>query len=54
MDFSRLQTPTHIWSDLSVFIQQHVKFKGIITQRGMLPLKDGNLIVYSDGVSHKL
>ena len=26
-------------------------FKG--TQRGKLPLKDSNIIVYSDGVSHK-
>ena len=30
------------------------EFKGILTQRGMLPLKDGNIIFYSDGVSHKL
>ena len=28
--------------------------KGILTQRGMLLLQDGNTIVYSDGVSHKL
>ena len=28
--------------------------KVCLTQRGMLPLKHGNIIVYSDGVSHKL
>ena len=28
-------------------------FNGILTQRSMLPLKDGHIIVYSDGVSHK-
>ena len=28
--------------------------KVCLTQRGMLPLKDDNIIVYSDGVSHKL
>ena len=32
----------------------YVIFKGILTQRGMLSLKDGYNIVYSDGVSHKL
>ena len=34
-------------------IQLQATFKGmILTQRGMLPLKDGNIIVYADGVSH--
>ena len=28
--------------------------KVCLTKRGMLPLKDGNILVYSDGVSHKL
>ena len=27
---------------------------GILTQRGMLHLKDVNIIVYSDGVGHKV
>ena len=41
-----------LWSVLLCGIG--INFKVFLTQRCMLPLKDGNMIVYSDGLSHKL
>ena len=38
--------------DSNVDLEEFLKV--CLTQRGMLPLKDEKILVYSDGVSHKL
>ena len=35
-------------------VVKYIILKLCLTQRGKVPLKDGNIIVYSDGVSYKL
>ena len=60
----RVNKVRHFIEFLRISLEQHdnlmakwilpLNLKVCLTQRGMLPLKDGNIIVYPDGVNYKL